>query len=138
VLRHWLRFNVVGVIGFAVQLLLLAALLRTGLHYLVATVIAVEAAVLQNFAWHDRWTWRERGAPLTGRAVRLWRFHVVNGLVSIVGNVAMMRWLVGTLGVPAVPANLLAVVTCSTINFLAARSLIWVTAGPNGPPYEPA
>jgi putative flippase GtrA len=138
VLRHWLRFNVVGGIGLAVQVLLLAGLLRVGLHYLGATAIAVEAALLQNFAWHERWTWRGRGGGFTGRAVRLWRFHMLNGLVSIVGNVAMMRLLVGTLGAPALPANLIAVVACSTLNFFAARSLIWVAGGSQDQPYQPA
>ncbi len=126
VFQYWLRFNAVGIIGFAVQLVVLAGMTRLGVHYLVATVIAVEAAVLHNFAWHERWTWRERGVDLTGRAERLWRFHVLNGLVSVVGNVAMMRVLVGLLGMPAVPANLVAVLVCSAINFAAGRRLIWV------------
>ena len=33
-----------------------------GVHYLVATAIGVEAAILTNFLWHDRWTWRDRPA----------------------------------------------------------------------------
>lgn len=137
-LRCWIRFNAVGVIGFAVQLLVLAGAVRLGVHYLIATAIAVEAAVLQNFAWHERWTWRERSVGLAGRAGRLWRFHVLNGLVSIVGNVAMMRLLVGALGMPAVPANLVAVVACSTINFMAGHSLIWVRSESKDRRYEPA
>ena len=58
-----------GLIGFALQLGVLALLLRLGLHYLAATALAVELAVLHNFAWHERWTWRDRppaGRPLDG------------------------------------------------------------------------
>ena len=123
-LRSWFRFNAVGLVGFAVQLFVLAGLLRVGLHYLVATALAVEAAVLQNFVWHERWTWRGR-TGIDGSARRLWRFHVLNGLVSILGNLAMMRLLVGELGIPAVPANIAAVFVCSTLNFAAAHRLIW-------------
>ena len=56
----FLKFNVVGAIGIGVQLAALT-LLRdgVGLHYLLATAIAVEAAILHNFLWHMRWTWRE-------------------------------------------------------------------------------
>jgi putative flippase GtrA len=84
--------------------------------------------VLQNFIWHDWWTWRSRGG-VAGRARRLWRFHLLNGLVSVVGNLAMMRLLVGALGVPALPANLVAVALCSAVNFAVADRLVWATPG---------
>jgi putative flippase GtrA len=129
-LRSWFRFNAVGLVGFAVQLFALAGLLRLDVHYLPATVLAVEAAVLQNFVWHERWTWRGR-TPVPGRGRRLWRFHVLNGLVSVVGNVAMMRLLVGELGISAVPANLAAVFVCSTINFAASHRLVWAAGRPS-------
>jgi len=45
---RWLKFNAVGAGGVAVQLAFLALLVRLGVHYLLATALAVEAAVLQN------------------------------------------------------------------------------------------
>jgi putative flippase GtrA len=123
-MRRWIRFNVVGFVGFGVQLMVLAALLGLGVHYLAATVLAVEAAILQNFVWHERWTWRDRRAVL-GPAARLWRFHALNGTVSLLGNFAVMRLLVGELGIRAVPANLVAVLVCSIVNFVAGHRLIW-------------
>jgi putative flippase GtrA len=132
-LRSWVRFNAVGIVGLAVQLLVLAVLLRFGLHYLAATIVAVEAAVLQNFLWHERWTWSHR-ASVSGRARRLWRFHALNGLVSIVGNLAAMPLLVGILGLPPLPANLISVLLCSTLNFAAGYKLIWVMSHPGTSP----
>ena len=37
-------------------------LLKTVLHfdYLFATAIAVEAAVVHNFVWHEQFTWADR------------------------------------------------------------------------------
>jgi putative flippase GtrA len=134
-MSRWITFNAVGAIGFAVQLLLLAGLMRLRLHYLVATVMAVEAAVLQNFAWHERWTWRDRDVGGAGSVARLWRFHALNGLVSLLGNLAMMRSLVGELGMPAMPANLVAVLVCSTVNFALGDRFVWVTAGSQDPAY---
>ena len=60
---RWLKFNFVGLIGIGVQLLALA-LLKSGLHlnYLLATALAVETAVVHNFLWHERFTWRDRVA----------------------------------------------------------------------------
>lgn len=56
---RWLRFNAGGLYGFLLQLLLLTLLSR---HMRVeyATGIAVEAAIVHNFAWHELITWRER------------------------------------------------------------------------------
>jgi putative flippase GtrA len=59
---RWFKFNLVGGMGIGVQLLVLLAL-KTGLGmtYLVATGLAVEAAVIHNFLWHERFTWADRG-----------------------------------------------------------------------------
>ena len=58
---RWLKFYVVGAMGIAVQAAALALFIHGfGWHYLVATPLAVEAAILHNFAWHWRWTWADR------------------------------------------------------------------------------
>ena len=89
---RWLRFNAVGVMGFAVQLLVLGVLVSgLGLHYLPATGLAVEAAVLHNFVWHEVWTWRDRpSSAFTVRLKRLFRFHLANGAASLAGNLILM------------------------------------------------
>jgi putative flippase GtrA len=120
-----MRFNGVGVIGFAIQLGVLALLLRLGLHYLAATALAVELTVLHNFAWHQRWTWKDRPGNPAVRAGRLWRFHATNGLVSLAGNLALMRLLVGLFGMPPIPANLLAVVACALVNYTASDRIVF-------------
>ena len=108
---RWLKFNAVGTIGVAVQVGTLALLIPFGVHYLLATALAVETAVLQNFYWHTRWTWK-------GREGSLWRFHLANGLLSLISNLVWMRLFTGWMGIPPVPANLLAIVLTSTVNFL--------------------
>jgi len=122
------KFNSIGVAGFVVQITTLGVLLQLGVGYLAATALAVEAAVLHNFFWHERWTWRDRPAAGPTRLARLGRFHALNGLVSLVGNVLLMRLFVGTLGIPPLPANLLAVLVCSGINYLASDRLVFAAA----------
>src|ERR1035438_3026162 len=64
-LHRWWRFNLVGIGGFALQLGMLWVLARLfGVHYLIATALAVEIAVLHNFAWHEAWTWRNLEAQV--------------------------------------------------------------------------
>lgn len=121
---RWLKFNAVGGMGVAVQLAALA-LLKSGLHlnYLLATAAAVEMALLHNFVWHERWTWRDRGAQ--GRAGRLIRFHLANGLVSIAVNLVVMRVLVGRMHWPYLVANVAAIAAGSVINFFLGDRLVF-------------
>ena len=122
---RFLRFNGVGVAGFVLQIAVLAALLRLDVHYLVATALAVEAAVLHNFFWHERWTWADRPATGGARLLRLGRFHALNGLVSLVGNLALMRLFVGTFAMPAMPANLLSVLACAAVNYFGSDRVVF-------------
>jgi putative flippase GtrA len=129
-IRRWTAFNVVGAAGVAVQLAALALLIRVAhLHYLPATALAVEAAVLHNFFWHQRWTWKDRPAESTGRLTsRFIRFHLLNGTISLAGNVAIMAVLAGLLRMDAIAANAIAIVTCSLLNFAASERLVFRSA----------
>ena len=126
-LRVWLKFNAVGLIGIGVQLIALAVL-KSGfaLNYLAATVIAVETAVLHNFIWHERWTWLDRTKYSTsGVFGRLIRFHLANGLISIAGNLLLMWVFVSQLHLHYFLANIMAIATCATLNFLASDRLVF-------------
>jgi putative flippase GtrA len=123
---RFFRFNVVGAIGIVVQLGVLELLLRCHLNYLLATFLAVEAAILHNFAWHERYTWRDRwSVSVWVRFTRLLRFHLTNGAVSLVGNLLIMRWLVGEFHLPVLPANVLAIAACCVANFLLSDRVVF-------------
>jgi putative flippase GtrA len=125
--RRWLKFNAVGGIGIGVQLAALA-IFRSLLHldYLLATILAVETAVLHNFLWHECFTWADRpAARFSHSLVRLVRFNASNGLVSILGNVLLMRLLVGALGMQYFVANLIAIAVCSLVNFLLSDCFVF-------------
>jgi dolichol-phosphate mannosyltransferase len=123
------KFALVGTIGIAVQLAALEALTSLGLHYLWATGIAVEAAVLHNFIWHQRFTWSDRGASrLAETGIRLLRFHLSNGAISILGSLLLMRWLVGQFGMGVFLSNLLTIAACSAGNFLASDRWVFLSS----------
>jgi len=130
---RWLKFNAVGGIGIGVQLAALAILRSLlKLDYLLATGLAVEIAVIHNFLWHERFTWADRPAARPFRSlVRLAKFNASNGAVSIVGNLLLMRLLVGELKLNYVASNLVAIVVCSLLNFLLGDRFVFdVEAGP--------
>ena len=81
--RRISRFVTVGAIGFVLQLGALALLTQAvRWPYEPATALAVALAVLHNFWWHERWTWRDRTAT-GGLAGRIARYYVTTGATSI-------------------------------------------------------
>jgi len=124
-LRRWLKFNTVGVIGIGVQLValwVLKGLLQV--QYLWATALAVETAVLHNFVWHERWTWKGRGKK-KDVFIRLLRFNLTTGALSILSNLICMRLLVGQLHMRYMIANLLAIGVTSVANFLVSELFVF-------------
>jgi len=123
---RWCKFNFVGGIGIAVQFA--ALFLLKGIfhfHYLAATAFAVEAAVMHNFVWHEQFTWADRIRPSWRRSLsRLVRFHLGNGAVSILGNLALMQVMVGLGHMNYLVANAIATALCSVVNFLVSDE--WV------------
>ncbi|HSR52204.1 MAG TPA: GtrA family protein [Acidobacteriota bacterium] len=115
------KFYSVGLLGIGVQSgVLFLAVHVCGLHYLPATFLAVESAILHNFFWHAGWTFRHRLEPGTCLLTRLWRFNLATGASSLLGNLLLMAFLVDGLGFPILPSNLAAIAGCSLINYLAS------------------
>jgi len=123
--RRFARFSLVGAGGVLVQTVTLAVLLRVaGMHYLLATALAVELSVLHNFIWHRRWTWADR--PGASAALALLRFNGTNGATSLIGNLALMLVLVGLLKLNPLAANMITIGICSLINFALADRFVFV------------
>jgi putative flippase GtrA len=114
-LGRWLRFNAVGAIGIAVQTAALALFKGVlGIPLLAATALAVETAVLHNFVWHERWTWKD--------------FNLSNGLISIAVNLLFMRVLAGHFHFPYMAANFIGIAAGSLANYLASDRLVFGAA----------
>jgi putative flippase GtrA len=127
-LSRWLKFNFVGGMGIAVQFL--ALLVCKGIFhfdYLGATALAVEAAVVHNFVWHEQFTWADRVQMSRRQSLRRFaRFNLTTGAVSIVGNLALMKVMVGYGGMNYLLANALAIALCSLANFLVSEQWVFV------------
>ena len=133
---RWWKFNFVGAIGIGVQfaaLFLLKSVL--GFDYLFATAFAVEAAIVHNFVWHEQFTWVDRTqlAPIKRQGIapswrqslpRFLRFNLTAGAVSLLGNLALMKVMVGEGHMNYFLANAIAITLCSIANFLVSDE--WV------------
>jgi putative flippase GtrA len=109
-----------------VQLFVLAVL-KTAFrfNYLVATAVAVEAAVVQNFLWHERFTWSDRAGAGVGRFLK---FNLTTGILSIAGNLALMKVFVGMAHFNYLVANGITIAACSIFNFLVSDGFVFATA----------
>jgi len=116
-LIRWGKFNLVGAMGMVLQLAVLAIFNRCAPgHYLLTSAAALELTLLHNFVWHFHYTWRDRrrdSAPLG----QLLRFHLSNGLVSMLGNLVLMRIFVQQAHLPVLASNAIAILCCSILNF---------------------
>jgi putative flippase GtrA len=113
----------VGAMGMGLQLAALALFNRwTAGHYLYASAAAIELTLLHNFMWHLHYTWRDRRDGAT-RLRQFVRFHLSNGLVSMLGNLALMRLLVMTRACPCLSRTL------SRFFVAQWRTFAWETIG---------
>jgi putative flippase GtrA len=127
-LLRWGKFNLVGAMGMGLQLALLALFNRwTAGHYLYASAAAIELTLLHNFVWHLHYTWRDRRVSDT-RLRQLARFHLSSGLVSMLGNLTLMRLLVHEAHLPLLVSNIIAIICCSVANFCLGNK--WAFAEP--------
>lgn len=128
-MQRFLRFNLIGLVGIGFQLAVLWLLTLFGVGYLLASSMAIVLTVIHNFVWHRLWTWADRAATVPA-ALAFARFFLSNGLVSLLSNLALMPLLVGTLRIPAVPANLIVIALAGLLNFVFADRVAFRAAPP--------
>jgi putative flippase GtrA len=127
-LLRWGKFNLVGAMGMGLQLAALALFNHwMAGHYLYASVAAIELTLLHNFIWHLHYTWSDRRDGAT-RLRQLVRFHLSNGLVSMLGNLILMRLLVHEARLPLLVSNVIAILCCSVANFCLGNNWAFAEA----------
>ena len=112
-----LKFSVVGLSGYIVNLAVYVALLKAaGLHYLPAAVCSFVVAVTNNYLWNRLWTFRSSRGHLYYQGMR---FLVVS-LAALGLNLAILRVLVG-LGTDKILAQAVAIVLVTPFSFSANK-----------------
>jgi len=121
--KTFLKFGIVGGSGVIVNYLCYWILLEfAGLNHLVASALATEAAILNNFTFNDLWTFRER------RKAKLW-FRLLNfhwsrilGLLVTVGSLYL---LVDLMGFDKLVSYIFAIGLGTLTNFLTSDLFVW-------------
>lgn len=119
---NWLqlaKFCAVGASGYAVNLLVYSLLVeRLGFHYLVAATCSFVVAVTSNYTWNRLWTFRGDRGHIAYQGLR---FLVVSG-IALGANLVILHLLV-RLGVDKVPAQAIAIVLVTPLNFIGNK--VW-------------
>lgn len=121
------RFGTVGVSGFVVNELALAALVAGfGLNYLVGAVLATQVSSLWNFALVERWAFRDSGARRSLRH-RMALFFAVNNVALLLRGPILVA-LTSVLGLNYLVSNLISLGVLTVARFAIADSWIWAVA----------
>jgi dolichol-phosphate mannosyltransferase len=100
---NYIQFCLVGVSGMIVDMGVLWMLTSVaGVEVTLGKVLATEVAVVNNFFWNERWTFRKagRGDQIGGKMRRFFRFNLVclAGMGMSVGLLALQVYGLGTRG----------------------------------------
>jgi dolichol-phosphate mannosyltransferase len=115
------RFLVVGGTGVLVNSLALLVLFQWAhLALVLASALAAELAIVNNFWWNDRWTFKR--TQLSWQ--RFARFNLVS-LAGLIITTGTLWVLVRQLGVYYLTANLLGIAVATAWNFVANSLWTW-------------
>jgi dolichol-phosphate mannosyltransferase len=127
-IQRYGKFCVVGGTGMLVDmgmLWLMVSLL--GWNLSLGKVLAAESAIVNNFLWNDRWTFRARRSDTPWRSRRLKRFLKFNliCLTGIVWSVLLINLQVYGLRLNVFLANFVAITLVSLWNFFMSERFGW-------------
>ncbi len=126
--REWkkiFKFGLVGISGMVVNLGILQILLFSGISGFIALFFAIVTAILNNFIWNDRWTFRDASLRQATTAwYRLRLFYLVSAGGAVI-NYAVALVLNQTFGIRIDVADLIGILIGFAWNFLINRRFTW-------------
>jgi len=120
----FVRFCIVGALGFVINFLLLSLLYKV-LHspLFIAQILAAEVALFSNFMFHHHWTYKANQVRKTITKLIV-QFHATSW-VAVVGSAAMVSFGVHVLHLSYGVALVLASATALFWNFGWSKFVIW-------------
>jgi putative flippase GtrA len=111
------KFCVVGAVGYLINLAVYDALLHEDLHYLAAATCSFLVAVTSNYTWNRLWTFREHRGHV---GIQGMRFLIVS-VAALGANLAVLHLLVVYEGLDKLPAQAIAIVVVTPLNFVGNK-----------------
>jgi dolichol-phosphate mannosyltransferase len=127
-IKRFIRFGISGFSGVFVNMFILYLLREyVGLGLTRSAILAAEVAIINNFFWNDRWTFRDISAHQKGRIKTFRRFLKFNVicLSGLVLNILVLNVLYNFLNMNEYLANIIAIATVTFWNFWFNLQLSW-------------
>ncbi|MGL5075010.1 MAG: glycosyltransferase [Waterburya sp.] len=127
-IKRFVRFGISGFSGVFVNMFILYLLREyIGLGLTRSAILAAEVAIINNFFWNDRWTFRDISEHQKGRIKTFRRFLKFNVicLSGLVLNILVLNLLYNFLNMNEYLANLIAIATVTFWNFWFNLKLSW-------------
>jgi len=124
--RGFIRFGCVGALGVLVNNVALVVLhYWAGLQYLVAATIAVELAIVHNYALNELWSFSKfRRSIRSSWVTRFGKFQLVSiGGMAI--NLGILFVLRGLMALPLLPSNIAGIAGAVVYNYAANKLWTW-------------
>jgi putative flippase GtrA len=110
------KFCVVGAVGYAINLAVYDAMLRNGIHYLLAATASFLVAVSNNYVLNRAWTFRDRRRGVAAQGAR---FFAVS-LASLGANLLVLHLLI-SVGSGKLVGQAIAIVLVTPLNFIGNK-----------------
>ena len=128
-LRTWfnsrvLRFAAVGALGTLANLAIMAGLLRSGVHYVPASIVSAEATILGNFLLQERLVFKEAGRYAAPRWSRLAGWLAFNN-VELLIRTPLLVVLVALTQMHSLLAQTLLLAVAFGVRFLFTEHLLY-------------
>ncbi len=122
--KTFIFFGLVGGLGTIVNTGFLYSFMHyTGLHYLLASILATEMAIIFNFFGNDKFTFRHIESKKSH--LKFLRFQIIS-LTSIIGTASILFLLTHLFGESNILIwNVLAVITMSIANYSLNTRFTW-------------
>ncbi|MFW5991572.1 MAG: GtrA family protein [Halanaerobiaceae bacterium] len=115
ILKLFLKFSVVGLSGFAVNLITYSTLVYFNINYLIAATIAFILAVSNNFYWNFIWTFRGRAEEKSVKKKYI-TFFIIS-LFNFLINLGLLHLFVESVNLNKIISQVLAIGIVSILNF---------------------
>lgn len=115
---RFIKFGIVGTSGIAVNMGMLYVLTDLGgVPYFLASIVAIELAIMSNFSINHLWTWRDRSEHGTvwGKLVR---YHIGAGATGFLGNYLILVALTELVGLHYLVSNLIGIGVGTMFNYV--------------------
>lgn len=126
--RRFYLFCMVGALGVVVNLVVMSVLMY-GLHFnhtLTSSVIASLIAMLHNYLWNDKVTWKDHAHPVRWRRMIQMPVFMLISLVGI-GVTAAFAQMFHWLGWPEVIGQCVGIIVATAWSYFANNRLTWRT-----------